>query len=478
MRHYFNSPSLILGPLIALACYLLLAYLQFSHASAITAAIACCCIIWWIFEPIPIPITSLLPLAALPLFGVLSAQQVGAAYGSKLILLLLGGFLLSTAMSYSGAHKRIALGMVNFLGHQHPRRVVFGFILASALLSMWISNTATTLMLLPVALAILQSIDNAKDKKDMATPLFLGIAYAASIGGIGTPIGTPPNLIFMQVYESSTGQSISFIQWMGYALPLLLLMIPILGFYLCRNLQKLQNNSGIQIPTTGKWRSHEKRVLGVFFITATLWVTRREPFGGWSEWLNLPNANDASVALLAVILLFVIPSGKKAEHKHNQHTSEKLLNWESAQNIPWGVLLLFGGGMCLAKGFMVSGLSDHIGAALSHLHSLPIFFMICALTLLVTFMTEATSNTATTALLMPVLAAAALGMNIDPKILMLPAAMSASCAFMLPVATAPNSVIYGSGYVPSQVMAREGFMLNIIGAVLISGLSYYFFVVL
>ncbi len=450
--------SLYTGPIGALIAFLSLDGLGFENSAAITAAIASCCIVWWVFEPIPIPITSLLPLAALPLLGVLTPQQVGAAYGSKLILLLLGGFLLSTAMSHSGAHKRIALSMVNLFGNQHPKRVVFGFICASAMLSMWISNTATTLMLLPVALAVLQNTNY----KAIAMPLFLGIAYAASIGGIGTPIGTPPNLIFMQVYEENTGQSISFFRWMTYALPLVIIFIPILGFWLGR---KLDSQADIKIPQVGPWSRHERRVLTVFILTALLWITRREPFGGWSGLLELKYANDASVALLAVILLFIIPNGK----------GDKLLNWESAQNIPWGVLLLFGGGMCLAKAFGVSGLSEHLGHSLSGLSTLPIFLTICLIALIVTFLTEATSNTATTALLMPVLAAAALGMNIDPKILMIPAAMSASCAFMLPVATAPNSVIYGSGHVLSKTMAKEGLVLNLIGASLISTLCYILF---
>lgn len=451
--------SLLFGPLLGFICFIFLKDNAFTFNASFTAAIAICCIIWWIFEPIPIPVTSLLPLAIFPLAGVLNAQQVGAAYGSHLILLLLGGFLLSTAMSHSGAHQRIALAMVNLFGEHNPRHVVFGFICASAFLSMWISNTATTLMLLPVALAVLQSTDYQK----MAAPLFLGIAYAASVGGIGTPIGTPPNLIFMQVYENTTGKPISFVEWMSYAMPFVIIFIPIIGLWLCRHLNE---NADIKIPQQEKWHAHEIRVLLVFAVTALLWITRQEPFGGWSNALNLMHANDASVALIAVIVLFMIPNGK----------GEKLLTWESAQHIPWGVLLLFGGGICLATAFTESGLSNELGELLANLSVLPIFIMICVIALAVTFMTEATSNTATTTLLMPVLAAAALGMNIDPLILMIPATMSASCAFMLPVATAPNSVIYGSGYVSSKRMASEGFILNLIGAALISCICYFLLV--
>lgn len=448
--------SLFAGPITGFVGFFLLGWLDFPLSASYTAAIALCCIIWWIFEPIPIPVTSLLPLAAFPLLGVLDSEQVASAYGSKLILLLLGGFLLSTAMSHSGAHQRIALGMVNLFGASHPKRVVFGFISASAVLSMWISNTATTLMLLPVAIAVLQSTDYQK----LATPLFLGIAYAASVGGIGTPIGTPPNLIFMQVYEQSTGKTLGFVEWMGYALPLLIIFLPIIALWLTRNLNE---QADIRIPAVGAWTTHEKRVLIVFSLTAFFWITRSEPFGGWSTLFNSKHANDASVALLAVIFLFLLPNGK----------GEKLLTWEKAQTIPWGVLLLFGGGICLAKAFMVSGLSDSLAGALSGISALPIFFVILIIALSVTFLTEATSNTATTALLMPVLAAAALGIDIDPMILMIPATMSASCAFMLPVATAPNSVIYGSGYVLTRVMAKEGFVLNLTGVLLVTLVVYF-----
>jgi len=451
-----NNLSLFSGPFLACLGFISLNMLGFSFDAASTAAVAMCCIVWWIFEPVPIPVTSLLPLAAFPLLGVLDANQVAAAYGSKLILLLLGGFILSTAMSHSGAHHRIALTMVNVFGADHPKRVVFGFIAASAILSMWISNTATTLMLLPVAMAVLQSTEYQK----LATPLFLGIAYSASVGGIGTPIGTPPNLIFMQIYEQTTGKTLGFVEWMTYALPLVIVFVPVIALWLTRNLNEQAN---IHIPEVGEWTIHEKRVLTVFAITAFFWVTRTEPFGGWSKLFNSPHANDASVALVAVIFLFLIPNGK----------GEKLLNWDKAQSIPWGVLLLFGGGICLAKAFMVSGLSENIAGSITDISTLPIFLMILLIALSVTFLTETTSNTATTALLMPVLAAAALGMNIDPMLLMIPATMSASCAFMLPVATAPNSVVYGSGFIKTKVMAREGFVLNLIGALLISTLVYF-----
>lgn len=445
---------LLAGPIAGLLVYYFLLQAGLESDAAITAGITMLCVLWWVFEPVPIPVTSLIPLAMLQIFGVLSKNEVAEAYGSPLILLLLGGFIISKAMERSGAHRRIALGMINLFGGNSSRQLVFGFMATSAVLSMWISNTATTLMLLPVALAVLEK---AEDRR-LAAPLMLGIAYAASIGGIGTPIGTPPNLVFMQVYEEQAGKSVGFTEWMTWGVPVVLLMVPITALWLTRS---LTYRGGFHLPEVGKWRVDERRVLMIFALTALAWITRKEPFGGWTELLGV-NANDASVALTAVILMFVVPNGR----------GEKLLDWPTAASIPWGVLLLFGGGICLAKGFVASGLSTMVGDALAVLANLPLILMMLALCLGVTFLTEATSNTASTVLLMPVLAAAALAAGVDPRLLMVPAAISASCAFMLPVATAPNSIIYGSGCVTTQQMAREGFVLNILGAAVISGVCY------
>jgi sodium-dependent dicarboxylate transporter 2/3/5 len=423
---------------------------------ATVIGVALLCVVWWIFEPVPIPVTSLLPLAILPLLGVLTPTEVGAAYGSPLILLLLGGFLLSRAMEYSGAHRRLAIGMVRLVGAHSPRRLVLGFMIAAAVLSMWISNTATTLMLLPVALAVL---DSCADRERLAAPLLLGVAYSASVGGIGTPIGTPPNLIFMQVYADVTGDSISFLTWMGWALPVVVVMVPLMAFSLTR---RLSGPLRIDLPSVGPWRIAERRVMLVFALTALAWVTRSEPFGGWSDWFGLPQANDASVALLAVVLMCLVPDGRGG----------RLLDWERASTIPWGVLLLFAGGICLARGFVSSGLSAVMGEWLAGFTDLPTLALMAGICLGVTFMTEATSNTASTSLLMPVLAAAAIAAGIAPELIMVPAAMSASCAFMLPVATAPNSVVYGSGRVSTARMAREGLQLNLLGVLVISGGCY------
>lgn len=451
-----RTVALYLGPLLALAAALIAHVNDQTVSVQIVLAVAILCIVWWIFEPVPIPVTSLVPLAVLPLLGVLTPAEVARAYGSPLILLLLGGFLLSQAMEGTGAHRRIALGMIHLFGARSPRRLVLGFMAAAAVLSMWISNTATTLMLLPVALAVL---DGAKDRERLAVPLLLGLAYAASVGGVGTPIGTPPNLIFMQVYEEYTGQTISFSRWMTWGVPVVLLLVPAMAYFLTRGLPQ---RSAIDLPAVGAWRPEERRVLTVFALTAVAWITRSEPFGGWSDWLGLTTANDASVALLAVVVMSMVSDGKGG----------RLLDWERASRIPWGVLLLFAGGICLARGFVESGLSDMLGAALASLTDIPLFVLVVVVCLVVTFMTEATSNTASTTLLMPVLASAALAATLPPEMLMVPAALCASCAFMLPVATAPNSVVFGSGHISIARMAREGFALNFIASGVVATVCY------
>ncbi|MFT5083825.1 MAG: sodium-dependent dicarboxylate transporter 2/3/5 [Lentisphaeria bacterium] len=442
------SWRLLLGPLLAVFCYLVLQqYSSLNSQAILVASITVLCALWWVFEPIPIPATSLLPLAVLPLLGILTPSQVAEAYGNPLILLLMGGCILSTAMERSGAHRHIALLMVNMLGGNSARRVVLGFMAASALLSMWISNTATTLMLLPVALAVIASTQH----KALAVPLLLGICYAASIGGMGTPIGTPPNLIFMRVYEETVGEAVSFVTWMSWCLPVVIVLVPLAGWWLTRNLNV---RGGFNIPENEAWTLEQKRVMWVFSITALAWVTRTEPFGGWREWLNFPSANDASVALLAVIAMFIVPNGK----------GERLLSWEAAVKIPWGMLLLFSGGIALAKAFVVSGLAQALAGGLTALSDLPVVWMILLVCLAVTFLTEVTSNTASTSLLMPLLAVGAVTAGIDPLLLMVPAALSASCAFMLPVATAPNAIVFGSGKVPIMAMVKTGLVLNFIGA--------------
>jgi len=429
----------------------------FSADAATALAVTVLCVVWWVFEPIPIPATSLVPLAVLPLLGVVTPQQVGQAYGNSLILLLLGGFILSTALERNGAHRRIALTMVRAFGGSSSRRLVFGFMAASAILSMWISNTATTLMLLPVALAVLEKSEDPQ----LATPLLLGIAYAASVGGIATPIGTPPNMVFMGVYNELGQGQIGFANWMSFALPIVLVFLPIVALWLTRG---LRHQGTVELPTVGAWQAGEVRVLIVFGVTALLWITRSEPLGGWTAWLELDQTNDAMVALLAVVVMFIVPDGK----------GERLLDWETAARIPWGMLILFGAGLTIASAFTSSGLSQTIGNGLTGLAALPVFVIMLAICFAVTFLTETTSNTATTTLLMPILAAGAVGAGMDPKLFMIPATISASCAFMLPVATAPNVIMFSTGRFSIKTMAKEGFTLNLIGALIISCMCYLF----
>jgi sodium-dependent dicarboxylate transporter 2/3/5 len=447
---------LLIGPLLALVLYFLLYNAGLSGQASITAGITLLTVIWWVTEPIPIPATSLVPFVLLPLFGIVDHKIVASSLGSHVILLLMGAFMLSKSLEKSGAHQRMAVYMVRLVGASSATRLVMGFMLASGLLSMWISNTATTLMMLPIALAILAHVENQKLK----VALILGIAYAASVGGIGTPIGTPPNIIFMGIYEEYTGTEFGFFQWMKVGIPVVLISLPIMAFWLTRDI-KLKDK--IALPELGAWRIEEKRTLLIFALTALAWVSRKGPFGGWSELLNMPIAGDSTVALAAVVVMFMTSNGKGG----------KILDWESAKEIPWGMLLLFAGGIALAKGFVASGLSTLLGEWLTSLANLPALAMILTICLVVTYLTEITSNTATATLLMPILAVAAISAGYDPMLFMIPAAMCASAAFMLPVATAPNAIAYGTGEITIKDMVKEGALLSIIVSVIVTLVCYF-----
>ena len=453
-----KNPVLLLGPLLAVgASTLIYNFGLLDLDAAITLGIALWTALWWIFEAVPIPVASLLPLSLRPLFGILSPKVVGEKYGHPLVLLLLGGFLLSKAMEKSGAHRRIALMMVNACP-SGEKFLILGFMTATAFLSMWISNTATTLMMLPIALAVIQGSQN----KNLTIPLLLGIAFAANVGGIGTPIGTPPNLVMIGAYKDMGFPELSFSQWMKFGVPVTIIMVLVIWLWLSRS---ITGKNQIELPNPGKWQSAEIRTLAVFALTALAWITRSEPFGGWKTWLDLPNANDASVAFLAVVALFCIPSGNSRK--------DRLLDWKTANQIPWGMLVLVGAGLCLGEGFKQSGLSAKIAGVFTGIENLHLMGLLLGVCLLVTFLTEMTSNTATTNVLMPILGAAATASNIDPILLMIPAAVSASCAFMLPVATIPNAVVFGTGEVTVKRMAREGLVLNLLGALIISVICYF-----
>lgn len=443
----------VLGPILAFVLYGALSAMGMQYLPAVTAAITALTVIWWITEALPIPATSLVPFVLLPLFGVTDHKVVASSLGSHVILLLMGAFMLSKALEKSGAHERLALYMLKLVGVNSGRRLVLGFMLAAGILSMWISNTATTLMMLPIALAILSRVDN----HPLTIALVLGIAYAASLGGVGSPLGTPPNVIFMGIYEEVTGREFSFLSWMKIGLPVVLVTLPVMALWLTRNVHL---EKAIERPKVGEWRPEEVRTLAVFAIAILFWVTRNEPFGGWSSWFGVEEAGDGTVAIGAVVLMFLVPNGKGG----------RLLDWSTAESIPWGMLLLFAGGIAIAKGFVASGLSDMMGEALVFLTDMPLWLMLVLLCLSVTFLTEITSNTATATLLMPILAVVATSAGLDPMVLMIPAAMCASCAFMLPVATAPNAIAYGTGKVQIQEMAREGVVLSVLASLIIAGM--------
>ncbi|EWH10331.1 Na+/dicarboxylate symporter [Catenovulum agarivorans DS-2] len=446
---------LLLAPTLALISVLVAISFNLSFSICATIGITTLTAVWWITEAIPIPATSLVPIALLPLLGVIDHKAAASSLGSHVILLLMGAFMLSKGMEKSGVHKRLAVNLIQLFGADNPRKILFGIMLTAAVLSMWVSNTATTLMLLPLVVALA----NGCDSKRFGKVLLLGVAYAASVGGVGTLIGTPPNVIFAAVYQQQFNTEFSFLHWMKIGVPVVLIAIPLMALWLSRGLtKKIQ----LTLPTVGMWSQAEIRVLMVFSVVAMMWIFRSEPFGGWTGLIGTNTIGDSTIALLGVAAMFCI--------KGENHQGEKsyLLDWHTANQIPWGMLLLFAGGICIAKAFAASGLSELLGQGLTGLAQLPSYLMILMVCLAVTFTTEVTSNTATTTLLMPVLAAAGVAAGIDPKLLMIPAAMSASCAFMLPVATAPNAIVYGADKFDIKTMMQEGVVLNFILAAVVS----------
>ena len=449
-----GSILLYAAPLAAALLFLLLRHLGVEYVIAMTAAITLLTATWWVTETIPVPVTSLIPFFAFPLTNVLTHKEAAAGLGSPIILLLMGGFMLAKSLERAGVHKRFALMVLNAVGGS-GKRIVFAFMLTAAMLSMWISNTATTLILIPIALAVLKQVQD----KALTIALLLGVAHSASLGGVGTLIGTPPNIIFAGIYSEFTGSEYTFLSWMKLGLPVVICGLPLMALWLTRNVRWQET---LDLPDAGPWQTHEIRVLVVFAITVVLWITRVEPMGGWSGLLGTPNAGDASVALAAVVAMFILPSGN----------GDRLLDWETAADIPWGMLILFASGITIAKAFSSSGLTQLIAQHLAVLAQVPVPVLLLSICLGVTFLTELTSNTATTTLLMPIFAATAMAVGVSPELMMVPAAMSASCAFMLPVATVPNAIIFGTGHVTIREMVRGGFVLNLILAVVITLVCY------
>lgn len=452
---------LVIGPLAAAALGIGLGIGGLKAPACWCAAVTLLCGIWWICEVIPLAATALIPFAVFPMVGILSHREVAGAYGHTLILLMLTGSIISTAMEKSGAHRRVAIGMVRIVGGNGGRRLVLGFLLASAVLSMWVSNTATVVMLLPVAIAVLEGLD---DREKLAVPLLLAVAYGAAVGGSGTPVGTPANLILINQYQETTGEEIVFHEWMKMGLPVVVLMLPVVWLWLTRNVSREAKK--IALPDLGPWEPDQRRVLIVFGLTALAWITRKAPFGGWGSWIGAESTvGDSTVALIAALALFILPSGREDK--------SRLLDWQTANTIPWGVFIMIGGGMALGMGFKESNLSEALGIALKPVAGLPLILMILCLCLFATFFTEVASNTAVSNILMPIMAAVGTAAGIDPLLVMLPVTLGLNWSFMLPAATAPNAIIYGAGLIPLKRMAQEGCILNVIGSLLITIVCYF-----
>ena len=466
MEDHFRRIAFWAGLALAIATGLGLSYgLGFEFTASVTAAVTVLCAVWWSTEAIPIPVTSLVPFAVLPLAGVVGQDDVAAAYGNPFVLLFLAGFMLSRAAEKWDAHLRVAHGIMHVVGTNSPRRLVIGFMLAVAFCSMWISNTATALIMLPVAIAVLAE----RPDKRFGIALLLAVAYGSSIGGIATIIGTPPNGVFVGVYEQTTGRSVDFLSWMKLGLPVAVLLLVVCGVVLTWGLKP---STSTELKPLGPWTSAQRRVLAVFAVVAMLWIFRAAPAGGWSSLSIFADADlsDATVGFVGVLAMFLIPAGSREPAGPRQ----TLLDWETARDIPWGILLLFAGGILIAKAFGTSGLAEHVAAGFGHIAALPPLVTVLLICLVVTFLTEVTSNTATTTLLMPILAATADGAGLEPSLLMIPAAMSASCAFMLPVATPPNAIVFaGTDRLTIPDMVRRGVVLNLLGAIVIALCCYF-----
>ena len=418
-----------------------------------TAAVTVLCAVWWICESLPLAATSLVPLAVFPLLGVLTEREVGAAYGDPMVLLFMGGFMLAQAAEHSGAHRRMAHAIVAKVGKTSGRRLVLAFMIATAFTSMWVSNTAAALMMLPVAMAVLECDESGR----LGVPLLLGIAYSASIGGVATPIGTPPNGVFLAAYKTATGDTVPFHEWLVLGGIVAVLMLAVAWAVLT---WRLGGVPSVEVETEGEWTVPQKRVLAVLGLTALAWITREIPYGGWSTLVGASEAGDTTVALAAVVVLFLLPSGAG--------DGQRLLDWPTAKQIPWGVLLLFGGGIAIAKAFEVSGLSTSLGGLVGMLRDWPTLAVLGVLCVTVTFFSEFTSNTATSNILMPILAAAAAANGMEPAMLMFPATLSNSLAFMLPVGTPPNALVFGTGRVRMADMVRYGLLLNLAGSAIVT----------
>ena len=475
--HFIKISALILGPLFSLI-FMLFFDLKPGHPEVTrTAAVAFLMAVWWITEVVPLAVTALLPVALFPFLGIMKGKVVASYYFNNIIFLFIGGFILALAMQRWELHKRIALKIILTIGVS-PKRIILGFMSATAFLSMWISNTATAMIMVPIAMAtILKLEENFTPElvNRFATGMLLGIAYAASIGGMATLIGTPPNLALAKIFSITFPKApeISFANWMIFALPISLI------FLLCSwLLLTAMFARGVRFSTSldifkqeyqklGKMSFEEWVIFLDFLIICLLLFFRKDinlgffHIKGWSSLFSKPTfIDDGTVAIAFAIPLFFIPARKN---------KEMIMDWETATKLPWGIVLLFGGGFALAAGFKHSGLSIWIGQQLNNLSHFNVLFIVATICTMMTFLTELTSNTATTQMILPILASVSLAIKVNPLLLMIPATLSASCAFMLPVATPPNAIIFGTQRLKVYDMAKTGIILNIIGIILITG---------
>jgi sodium-dependent dicarboxylate transporter 2/3/5 len=437
------------------------------------AAIAVLMAVWWITECLPIGATALVPLALYPLLSIMNAADTARRYADPTIFLFMGGFMIALAMQKWGLHKRLALFVIAAVGGG-PRRMLGGFLFATAFISMWVSNTATAMMMLPIAMAVVQQLsfpDEGGGAKRYRMAVMLSIAYASSIGGVATLIGTPPNMIFAGQARALLPEmpEVSFLQWFSFAFPLafgfLLIAWAYLAFIVARGVPRAAADKQWvigQLRALGPWSKGEAGVMAVFVLTALAWITRESVtigsfvLPGWADVLQLEGVHDGTVAIIAGLLLFLTPV--------DLAKGDFLLDWEWAKKLPWEILLLFGGGFALAESFQVTGLASWIGGGFHFLQHLPRVWLILILCLATTFLSELMSNTAQTTMMMPVLAAASATLGFHPYLLMVPATIACSMAFMMPVGTPPNAVVFGSGQVTIPQMAKAGFALNILGA--------------
>ncbi len=466
--------KILSGPGISVAIYFLLRQIQSEENVARMGAIAGWMAVWWIFEAVPLAVTAMLPIFLYPFGNIMGTREVAPLYMNDVLFLFVGGFTMAFAMEKWNLHKRIALKIITSIGADPPR-ILMGLMLASYLLSMWLSNTSTTLMMIPPTLAVIAHMDKLypEHSRKATIGMLLGIAYASSIGGTATLVGTPPNLIFLSHFSATFPDEppVSFLQWFMMGLPLSFVFL-VAAYFLLKKMY-IKEVYGVADTTVflseykslGKMKLEEKIVFALFSIMAILWFTRADlmigdfRIPGWSSLFIQPTFfQDGTIAIMIALLLFVIPS------KSNE--GSMLMDWETMKKLPYGIILLFGGGFALAKGFTESGLSNWLAVQLDFISSLPVVVMIVVVCLFMTFLTEITSNMATTQLILPILASIAIGSGIEPLYLMIPATFSASFAFMLPVATAPNTIIFSSEKLKVSDMVRTGFWLNLIGVVI------------